>query len=365
VRIAAAMVWLGAGLLLAQQPTDVRGWMNQGVQAFRTGQYQQATEAFQKAVDLDPSNLAAHLYLGTAFMQQFVPGAATAQSQDFAARAEFEFQRVLALDATNQVALASLASLSLNQRKWAEARDWYHRVLSSDANNAQAYYSLGFVAWSEWYPPYSAARARAGLRPEDPGPLPEGSAKQDLRNRYEPTIEDGIADLKRALEINPKYDDAMAYLNLLIRERADLRSTREEYLRDVAEADQWVQKALETKKEKAQQAGMAGMTGGSAGGRPPGRIIIGGNIQQSRLVLRVNPEYPPSARQAGIQGVVQLSVVIARDGTVSNISVRDGHPLLVPAAIGAVKQWRYRTTTLNGEPVEVQTTVDVNFTLSQ
>ncbi len=374
MRIAAAVIWVGAGCLLAQQPADVRGWINQGVQAFRSARYAEAVSAFQKAVDLDPSNVTAHLYLGTAYMQQYIPGATSPENQDFAARADSEFQRVLSVDPANRVALASVASLCLNQRKWTDARDWYHRILSTDPNNAQAYYSLAFIDWSEWYPAFGAARKQAGLRPEDPGPLPEGVAKQDLLNRYTPTVEDGIANLKRALEIEPKYDDAMAYMNLFIRERADLRSTREEYLRDVAEADQWVQRALETKKEKAlQQGGMVGVPpppppppgAGGGGDRQPGRIMIGGNVQQSKLVSQVRPEYPAAAKQAGIQGVVRFSVVIARDGTVSNIQVVSGHPLLVPAAIDAVKQWKYQPTLLNGEPVEVQTTVDVNFTLSQ
>jgi TonB family protein len=94
------------------------------------------------------------------------------------------------------------------------------------------------------------------------------------------------------------------------------------------------------------------------------RITIGGNVQQAKLVRQPRPEYPPLAKQARIQGVVQLQVVIAADGTVKDIAVISGHPLLVPAALDAVKQWQYQPTLLNGQPVEVLTQVDVNFTLS-
>lgn len=97
----------------------------------------------------------------------------------------------------------------------------------------------------------------------------------------------------------------------------------------------------------------------------PQRIRVGGNVQQARLVRQPRPVYPPLAKQARIQGVVKLNAIISRDGTIMNLSVLSGHPLLVPAAMEAVKQWVYQPTLLNGEPVEVVTQIDVNFTLSQ
>jgi len=97
----------------------------------------------------------------------------------------------------------------------------------------------------------------------------------------------------------------------------------------------------------------------------PQRIRVGGNVQQAKLVRQPRPVYPPLAKQARIQGVVKLNAIISRDGTIQNLTVLSGHPLLVPAAMEAVKQWVYAPTLLNGEPVEVVTQIDVNFTLSQ
>ena len=97
----------------------------------------------------------------------------------------------------------------------------------------------------------------------------------------------------------------------------------------------------------------------------PQRIRVGGNVQQARLVRQPKPVYPPLARQARIQGVVRLTAIIAQDGTIQSLQVVSGHPLLVPSALEAVKQWQYQPTLLNGEPVEVITQIDVNFTLSQ
>jgi protein TonB len=97
----------------------------------------------------------------------------------------------------------------------------------------------------------------------------------------------------------------------------------------------------------------------------PKRITIGGNVQQAKLVRQPKPVYPPLAKQARISGVVHLAAVISKDGTIQDLKVISGHPLLIPSALEAVKQWVYQPTLLNGEPVEVSTQIDVNFTLSQ
>jgi TonB family protein len=95
----------------------------------------------------------------------------------------------------------------------------------------------------------------------------------------------------------------------------------------------------------------------------PTRIKVGGNVQAANLVTQVRPNYPPEAKQAGIQGTVKLQVILDKDGRVQDVKVVSGDPLLAAAAVDAVKNWVYRPTLLNGEPVEVQTMIDVNFTL--
>jgi protein TonB len=95
----------------------------------------------------------------------------------------------------------------------------------------------------------------------------------------------------------------------------------------------------------------------------PTRIRVGGNVQAANLIHQVKPSYPALAKQARIQGTVELSAIIGKDGRVQDLKLVRGHPLLVQAAIQAVRDWEYRPTLLNGEPVEVATTIDVNFTL--
>jgi len=120
---------------------------------------------------------------------------------------------------------------------------------------------------------------------------------------------------------------------------------------------------------------LGGIAGGATGAAPPppppppppvkptGPIKVGGNVQEAMVIARPNPVYPPLARQARIQGNVVLHAIIDKDGKVSELQVISGHPLLVQSALEAVKNWRYRPTQLNGEAVEVDTTITVSFVL--
>jgi len=356
---------------------DAREVINQGVAAFKNSNYQQAIGFFQQAVSLDPNNVNAHLYLGTAYMSQWIPGAAAPENAAKAHSAEIEFRRVLELDANNTTALVSMASLAYHEagplmgeekiRKLDEAMDWYKRLAAIDPTNKEAPYSMGVIAWAKWYPALMTARASVGMKPEDPGPLPE-PVRGELKVKYSSLIEEGIANLDRALALDPRYDDAMAYVNLLIRERGDLRDTREEWAADKAVADAWVQKNLDTKRAKA-QAGIAdtpGMRGGAGGGDGSRTPVRDGGIFQPQTVnpvTKVEPVYPPLAQQARIQGTVRFTVRIAKDGSIQSVQLISGHPLLVKAAQDAVKQYVYDPVLINGEPREAITQVDINFIL--
>jgi protein TonB len=115
---------------------------------------------------------------------------------------------------------------------------------------------------------------------------------------------------------------------------------------------------------------IGGVIGGMGGAPPPpkptaSRIRQGGSVQAALLINKVQPVYPPLARQTRISGTVRLHAIISKNGTVTSLEVLSGHPLLVRAAMDAVQQWRYKPTLLNGEPVEVDTTIDVIFSLNQ
>jgi tetratricopeptide (TPR) repeat protein len=109
-----------------------------------------------------------------------------------------------------------------------------------------------------------AARNKLGMKPDEPGPFKDKKVREELRAKYWDMIEDGIKNLKKALEIDPEYDDAMAYLNLLYRERADLQENVADYKKDIEEADNWINKTLETRKVKAERQSKS--TGGIVSG---------------------------------------------------------------------------------------------------
>jgi len=95
----------------------------------------------------------------------------------------------------------------------------------------------------------------------------------------------------------------------------------------------------------------------------PRRIRVGGNVQQANLVRKVDPVYPPAAKEAAIQGAVHFTAIIDEAGHVKTLTLVSGHPLLVDAARDAVQFWEYKPTLLKGQPIEVLTQIDVNFSL--
>ncbi|MDE3159498.1 MAG: tetratricopeptide repeat protein [Acidobacteriota bacterium] len=244
---AGVLVLVGASC----QKLKSRDQLNQGVRAFQSAQYPEAVEHFKTAVELDPAFPTARLYLATAYFQQYIPGAESPENTQMAKAAYDQFMKVLDQDTRNTVAMASVASLYLYQKKWDDAQQWYEKLVAVDPNNADAYYSLGFIAWSKWYPAYGTARVELGMKQDDPGPIKDKKVKQELKTKWLPTINAGLQALDKTLQINPEYEDAMSYENLLIRERADLLDSKEEYDAAIKVANDWVQKALETKKIKA------------------------------------------------------------------------------------------------------------------
>jgi tetratricopeptide (TPR) repeat protein len=242
-----------ATFTLAAQAQDTEQQMAQGIEAYRNGRYAAAAEHFAAVVQTDPGYVDARLYLGTAYMAQYVPGSEDANNLHLALRAIDEFQEVLNLDPEHEVALSSIASLYYRQKKYDDAQEWFEKLTSLDSDNKEAWYTLGVIAWNRFYPAQQAARIKARMKPEDPGPLPDAAARQELRQRYAAIVAAGIENLDKALSIDPEYDDAMAYINLLTRERADWLDSADDYRKDIATANAWVQKALETKKRKAER----------------------------------------------------------------------------------------------------------------
>lgn len=243
--------------------------LNKGVNSFKAGQYTAASDAFKEAIDQDPDLPSARLYLATAYMMQYTPGSEAPDNKRNADTAIKEFQTALNsnLEPKNKlIAMQSLASLYWNMKDFPDAESWYKKVIEADPQNKDAYYALGQVQWTKFVTPWRDAIAKQGLKPEDPGPLkdaapakgkkkgePEPDLKAELKAKYWQSLTDGIEDEKKALQIDPDYENAMVFMNLLTRYRAILEDTKEQYDADMKTADEWLQKSLETKKKKAKK----------------------------------------------------------------------------------------------------------------
>jgi tetratricopeptide (TPR) repeat protein len=235
--------------------------LNKGVQAFKSGKYSDAVEFFKTACDLDPNFPTARLYLATAYMQQYIPGAESQENMKFADSAKEQFEKVLAQDPKNVLATQSIANLYYQQKKFDQAEEWNQKVIDLDPNNKEAYYTLGVLAWTKWLPVDRQARIDSNQKPEDPGPIKNQKVREDLKAKWMPQLDKGIEAEKKALAIDPEYDDAMAYMNLLIRYRADLLDSSDEWKKATEEADGWMTKSLETKKIKTERKAAAAAGG--------------------------------------------------------------------------------------------------------
>jgi tetratricopeptide (TPR) repeat protein len=261
VRILAVLA--GGLMLLSATGCDklrARDQLNKGVTAYKNTRYEEAIDHFQKAVSLDPTLINARLYLATAYAQQYIPGADTPDNNNMGQQAIDAYKAVLEKDPKNVNSVKGIAYLYLQMKKFEDAKQYYRRANELDPNDPEPYYSVAVIDWTQAYQPRMEERAKLGLKPEEP--LKDKKVCAALKDKSSAVIEDGISDLTKALQQRPDYDDAMAYLNLMYRERADLECDNPAArAADLKTADDWVDKTMATKKIKAaKQPGANGIT---------------------------------------------------------------------------------------------------------
>lgn len=242
-----------------------RDELNKGVRAYKGGQYETAIQHFQRSVELDPTLLNARLYLATAYAVQFVPQNPTPENQQMGEAAIREFENVLKVDPGNTTALGYIASLYFGMGGAAGATDWdkaitlfekskdyRRRLIQVDPRNPEHYYSIGVIDWSLTFRPRMELKTKLGLRQDEPFGPRQARERRQIAEKNSALVEEGIDVLKQALEINPKYLDAIAYLNLMYREKADIVESpaeREQYLQT---ADELVERHKRVREELQQ-----------------------------------------------------------------------------------------------------------------
>jgi tetratricopeptide (TPR) repeat protein len=227
---------------------QARDQLIKGVQAYKNARFEEAIDHFQNAERLDPTLENAPLYLATAYAQQVVPDANTPENMKNAQLAINAYQKVLDKDPNDLTALRGTAAVFLNTGKTEEAKTWQRKVTTVDPNDPVAHYTIGVIDWRVAY--RNAIATRNGLGMQDNGPL----------------VDEGIKELQQAINLRPAYDDAMSYLSLLYRRKADLDCGDEAgHKADMAMFDQWRDKTMATRKaneEKKNQQTPGGITMG-------------------------------------------------------------------------------------------------------
>jgi len=262
-----ALVALGLVLISSSACNKLRArdQLNKGVSSYKNAKYEQAIDHFQQAVSLDPSLINARLYLATAYAQQYIPGVDAEDNTRMALQAIDQYKAVLQRDPKNINSVKGIAYLYLQMKKFEDAKTYYRKALEMDPNDPEPYYSIGVIDWTQCYQPRMEERAKLGLKPEELLNIKNKDQKklcEDLKLKNGPLIQDGIDVLNKALQLRPDYDDAMAYMNLMFREKADT-DCDDPAVRaaDLKTADEWVDKTMATKKAKAEkQPGAQGIT---------------------------------------------------------------------------------------------------------
>jgi tetratricopeptide (TPR) repeat protein len=232
--------------------------LNKGVQAYRNAQFQPAIARFKEAVQLDPSLLNARLYLATAYAQQYVPGGDSVDNKQIAQQAIDAFQDVIKMDegktSATTTALASIAQIYYNMKKFDEAKEYNQRRIKIEPKNPEPYYWIGVLDWAIAFPRAQTVRKDHNIdMPKDqahPDVLPVIPEKfrKDLAEQNGPLITEGLEDLNTAVKLKPNDADSMVYLNLMYRQKAEIDPDDETRQTDLKSAEDWVNKALAARK---------------------------------------------------------------------------------------------------------------------
>ncbi len=251
IPITAALLALLLGSATGCEKLKSRDQLVKGVQAFKNARYEDAVDHFQNAIRLDPTSSDAKLYLATAYSYQVVPNLDSPENLKIAQNAIDGFQEVLAKDPNDLTALRQIASIDRNIKKLDEAKMYEKKVIAIDPNDAEAHYTIGVVDWMQAYKSAITILAADGHTDDGNGNVKMSKgACQKIQAANTPTVTEGLEFLNKAVDINKTYEEAMTYLNLMYRRKADLDCGNADAVKaDLAQADSWTQKAMGARKE--------------------------------------------------------------------------------------------------------------------
>lgn len=235
---------------------QARDQMNKGVEAFKSGRYDEAINHFQKATQLDPQFEMARTALATAYAQNVIPGSDSADNKKNAQLAVASYQAVLAKDPTDINATKGIAAIYFNTNQFDLAKQWQMKVLQIDPNDPEAMYTIAVIDWGQSR--RNSLKVLEAMGSSDKGDgnpqLPKKECQQ-LAEENTPINNEALSYLNKAVQIRPSYDDAMAYLSLVYLRKAETDCGNDAARKaDLAEAHDWVQRNMATRKANEQKA---------------------------------------------------------------------------------------------------------------
>jgi tetratricopeptide (TPR) repeat protein len=259
----AALLILAAGFSGCGK-LKARDLLNKGVAAYKNAQYDAAIEDFKQAKDLDPGLMNARLYLATAYASQYIPGAPSEQNVRLGTQAVNEFKEVLQLDPNNLSAIDGIGSILFQMagtpydpKKFEESKSYHQKHIELKPNDPEPYYWIGVIDWTlafrgngELRAAYNREHVNKQVRDDDPLPP---AVRGEYVSKYGALVDEGIAYLQKSIQLRPDYDDAMAYLNLLYRRKADMVESADERANLKKQADELIDKVKEIKQKRAEQ----------------------------------------------------------------------------------------------------------------
>jgi tetratricopeptide (TPR) repeat protein len=270
-RISALAVAM-AGMVLSMSGCSrlaARDQLNKGVEAYKSAHYEEAIGHFQKATELDPSLPMAKSYLATALAQNVVPGLDTAENMKTANQAIGMFQEVLNKDPKDVNSLKQIAGIYFSVKKFDDAKAYQKKVLDVDPKDPEAAYTVGVIDWTLAHENALKALVPAGLNDDGEGNVKAPKKIMDtLKEQNGPLVDEGLQYLNQAMANRANYDEAMSYINLIYRRKADVDYGNADAVKaDVAAAKDWSSKAMGTRKENEakKDKGPGGITMDSSG----------------------------------------------------------------------------------------------------
>jgi tetratricopeptide (TPR) repeat protein len=261
-----------AGMVLSVSGCNrlaARDQLNKGVEAYKGAHFEQAIDHFQKATQLDPTLPMAKTYLATALAQSVVPGLDSADNLKTAQQSISIFQEVLDKDPSDINSMKQIAGIYFSIKKFDDAKVWQKKVLAVDPKDPEAAYTIGAIDWTLAHENTLKALVPAGVNDDGEGNLKAPKkVMETIKEENTPLVEEGLQYLNQAVANRPTYDEAMVYLNLMYRRKADTDyGNAAAVSADIASAKDFTTKALGTRKanEEKKNAGPGGITMDSNG----------------------------------------------------------------------------------------------------